>query len=168
MATPKQYEIKIVREIAGPRALRFMRIVMNRINTKVADNLSGKVLKTRTARLKNSIVTEVDVDGLTLRGKIGTNVFYGRIWEVTGRKAFTVRPRDKKALKIPLGAGGKGPFIFRKKARIPAAGPRPFIRPGIEDTQPFIRKLHAKHYQDTIELGPDIEIPVHMPSGGKG
>lgn len=44
--------------------------------------LSGNVLKVRTGRLRNSITPEVRSVLGVLQGRVGTNVFYGKIHEL--------------------------------------------------------------------------------------
>lgn len=161
--TPKDATIYVNTTLTS-RARVFMNIVLNKIRTHTVDNLSGKVLKVRTGRLRGSIFTNIasTTNGL-LVGTIGTNVFYGRIWELTGHKAFTVRPKTKKALAFSVGkftsATSRANLIFSKIAQIPAAEPRPFISPAILKADPFIKALHAKRFSDVMK---DMKIEVDV------
>ncbi len=120
--------------------------------------LSGQVLKRRTGTGARSISSESssDEDSFT----IGTSVVYMVGWEMGfTRPAYTVRPVNAKALKIPF-AGG---FIFRKSANIPAKafGERSFIRTGISDSNPYLIDTGEKEVSKAIgDSFPDRTITV--------
>lgn len=152
--TPKDATIQVSAEL-NLRARAFMDLVLNKIRNYTVDNLSGKVLKVRTGRLRGSIFTKTATStNNRIHGSIGTNVFYGKIWELTGHKGFTVVPRTKQALTIPVGAQksatSKSSVILRTRATIKAQKPRPFIAPAIEKADAFIKALHAKRFSDVM------------------
>jgi hypothetical protein len=54
-----------------------------RLQVKVkADKLSGQVLKVRTGRLRRSINYRIAQEGAGIYGYVGTNLSYGRAWEL--------------------------------------------------------------------------------------
>ena len=112
-------------KIAGSRAAvgkRLIVLIMNKIRNEVILNLSGKVLKVRTGRLRGSIATSKEVRPGVLRGRIGTNVFYGKTWEEDGRPEIGLPPR---------------PFI------------KPAIEK--KSIQAFIVRQHEKSFKGSIE-----------------
>ena len=84
-------------------------------------------------------------DGFTIRH--GT--FYGHIWDVAGRKAYTVTgrktrgKRGKSVLRMNLGVGEFG-FKFARRANIPAGRPTNFMRDAVTRADPGVRDLAEK------------------------
>lgn len=151
----KEMQSKILGELRGPKALSFMRQVMARIERHVQLNLTGEVLRVRSGRLRGSITVNSEQEGDTLVGRIGSNVFYAAIWEFTGHKAYTVYPKTARALRIPT---GRGKAVFAMYARIPAVGPKPFIRPAINEVHPFIQAIHAERFKKATETNIEVRI----------
>ena len=106
--------------------------------------LTGAALKVRTGRLRSS-VTKMPSTGAYHIGNlfqvhVGTNVEYGRAWELGFTiPAFTIVPRAKKALAFKMG----GESVIVKKVRIPArtVKPRKWLEPAIRDEIPNIVRL---------------------------
>lgn len=98
-----------------------MRLAVEAQRRVAGEKLSGGVLKVRTGRLRRSINVRPLQETARIGATVGTNVFYGRIWELTGLPARTVVPREKKAL---FWKGAAHPV---RRAEIPALGPRPFL-----------------------------------------
>ena len=151
--TPQQHFNKL-RQNLRKNSLEFMNRVLTLIRNEVVLNLTGRVLRRRTGRLVSSITTRVRKQATVVQGIIGTNVWYGRMWELSGYPAHVVVPIRARALKIPIGKrttgrGGrtlkqpKTIFIFRKRAFIPAQKARPFIAPAIAKSHPAIYALHG-------------------------
>ena len=93
---------------------------------------------------------------------VGSRVFYLRIWELTGHRAYTIVPRRRKALKIPIAAvsvpagGGftlvtTGGFILRASVKMPAVQKKPWLRPALEDSLPQIRRDAARIMAKVVE-----------------
>lgn len=170
---PKQATLAIQEEMAGPKARRFLALVMNKIENLTIKNLSGKVLNVRSGFLRNSVYTKEEIKGLILQGVIGVGAKYGAAWELGfSRKAYTIVPKDAKALAIPVGSLLKGVrfgkrdqaatgltkigrklVIFRKKVHIPAAtfAARPFIQPAIDEAQPYIKEQHQLFFNEVMK-----------------
>lgn len=155
----------ILGELAGSKARTFMKLILDRIKKHVDENLSGRVLKTGTGKLKRSVKTSITTSGLSVAGSIsvgggGKLGMIASIWEFTGRRGYTVTARRGKALKFKTSKGrNRGSYIFRRQVRIPKAAARPFVSPAIDKATPFITALHAKRYQEIF--GPmNIEIQV--------
>ncbi len=89
--------------------------------------LSGQVLHVRTGRLRRSInVAQMD-EGSRVGASTGTNVDYGRIWELEGIRAHSIVPIEKRAL---FWKGARHPV---RRVEIPAQAPRPFLSPVLEE-----------------------------------
>jgi hypothetical protein len=123
---------------------------------EVTRNLSGKVLKRRTARLVGSVPanSRVTDKGFT----VGTNVPYGIAWE-KGIKARTIVPRPErlaanKRAALMFKVGGK--VIYRKSAKIPAQAPRPWLEPAAQTTLPQLKTALVRNI--------DTELKACFPS----
>ncbi len=111
------------------------------VGDKAEQNVSGKVLQIRSGDLLKDVQEHQQIEGPNAFS-IGTSLVYGKAWEKGfHRKAYTVRPRNARALKIPV--GGAEEFIFRLRAQIPAQNfaAKPFLRPAIHDSKAELRKL---------------------------
>lgn len=95
--------------------------------------LSGQILKRRSGRLVRSINTRFIDTSTSSTAITGTSLKYGRIWELTGSREFTIVPKDKKALFCP---GARHPV---KSVLHRAQSPRPFLKPTLEEMRPTIR-----------------------------
>jgi phage gpG-like protein len=100
----------------------------------VTNQLNGGVLARRSGRLARSINTRFLSAGDTEAAIVGTNLIYGRIWELTGSRAYVIRPKIKKAL---FWAGAANPY---RSANHPAQSPRPFLKPALNAMRPQIRE----------------------------
>jgi hypothetical protein len=104
------------------------------------DQLTGRVLKVRTGRLRSSIghgapgsVSRQETTPSTSIYYVGTNVSYGVAWE-RGIAAKDIVPVRAKALRFMVG----GEVIFRKRVHIPAQAPRQFLEPALFSMRPLI------------------------------
>lgn len=97
------------------------------------EKLSGQVLGRRSGRLNRSVNTRFVDSASSSTASVGTSVSYGRIWELTGSKAFTIVPTNKQALFWP-GAAHPVKSVFH-----PAQSPRPFLKPALDEMRPTIR-----------------------------
>lgn len=131
------------------------------VTNKVKLNLTGKVLKVQSGRLRGSIgaVSRVTKDGF----HVGTNVFYGIAWEKGfTRRAFFVRPVRKSALAFTTRSGARA---FSKGHMIPAQSfkARPFILPAIEDSERELRtrlqQIVVAHFNSCF---PDVQIVLRL------
>lgn len=99
------------------------------------EKLMGQVLSRRSGRGVRSINTRVVVPNEnTFISSTGTNLWYMRMWERFGHKAYTVFPKFKKAL---YWKGARHPV---HSVHIPAEGPRPFLRPTLDEMRPEIQR----------------------------
>ena len=94
--------------------------------TVMTNQLNGGVLQRRSGRLARSINTRFVDAANESTAFVGTNLLYGRIWELTGSRAFTMVPRFKRALFWP---GAANPY---RSAFHPAQAKRPFLKPALE------------------------------------
>jgi phage gpG-like protein len=86
-------------------------------------------LGVRSRRLRESILsTTPRISGTSISSSIGTNVKYAAVHEF-GTGPFTIRPKNKKALRFSVG----GAFHFAKQVRHPGFPARHMIRSGIEE-----------------------------------
>ncbi len=102
--------------------------------------LTGQVLKVRTGRLRSSIAqggtdsrSRFESTADTAIAYVGTNVSYGVAWE-RGIAARDIVPIRAKALRFTIG----GEILFRKRVRMPAQAPRPFLEPALREMRPQI------------------------------
>ena len=112
------------------------------VGDKAEQNVSGKVLQIRSGNLLKDVQDHQQIEAPNAFS-IGTSLVYGKAWEKGfNRKAYTVRPRRAKALKIPVG-GGVGEFIFRLRAEIPAQtfAAKPFLKPAVDDSKVDLRRI---------------------------
>jgi phage gpG-like protein len=99
--------------------------------------LTGQVLNVRTGRLRRSINFRVTESGDEIVGAVGTNVEYGRLWELGGViPSRVIEPRAKGALYWP---GAAHPVArVTQPERVVAA--RPFLRPALDEMRARIRR----------------------------
>lgn len=105
------------------------------------DYLTGQVLHVQSGRLRASINrgnadtrSHFESTPVSAFAFVGTNVSYGRIWELDGIAAHDIVPIKAKALRFTVG----GQVLFRKRVHIPAQGPRPYLSPALQQMRPQI------------------------------
>ena len=126
--------------------LRETHILTTKLQRKVKEEkLSGQVLKVRTGRLRRSINRRVDVLADQVIGRVGTNVEYGRTWELTGTPAMDIFPSRAKALRW---IGPNGQPVFAGNVHKDAVGPKPFLKPALAELRPeAVIRLAAAAYR---------------------
>lgn len=124
---------KEVKKTVAALALTILRKVKS-------EKLSGQVLRNRTGTLRRSINQRVDESGLGITGSVGTNLRYGKRWELgyTGPESVKAHSRTVKevwgrALAAPISVHVRA---FTRKLDIKA---RPFLRPVLEEMRDEIR-----------------------------
>jgi hypothetical protein len=116
--------------------------------------LSGRVLNVKTGRLRASVRVVpskgADIAGNRYTVQVGTNVFYGGAWEHGySVPAKEIRPKTKKALKIPVGgskrSGGQS-FVLRRKVnrKSYSVKARPWLQPAMDEAKPMMKDLLSK------------------------
>lgn len=150
-----------------------------KVKPRIQDNLnSGRGgLKSRTGTLKNAVTVSTKkrsdggVDGfVNVSGKDTSKI--ARIWEITGHKEILPKagrpyssgeqflqkdgtlsealpasdPRAR--LRFRVGGPVSGRHVFAR--RVKAEGPRPFIRPAIEQEAESIKEIARRHYKEAI------------------
>ena len=91
------------------------------------DKLSGQVLKNRTGTLRRSITQKVVEAQDGVRGIVGTNVSYGKVWEFGYQGNVLIREAFGRQLKFPVW----------KRLNMPE---RSFLRSSLNDLADKIRK----------------------------
>lgn len=125
--------------ITAPNTARQrMRLTVRRLTYMLerevrSNQLNGGVLNRRSGRLARSINSTFADTTNSTTGSVGTPLLYGRIWELTGSRAYIILPRNKRALAWP---GGRHPVA---SAFHPAQAPRPFLKPALHRMRPLIR-----------------------------
>lgn len=131
---------------------------LNIVYRRVVDNLTGRVLNVQTGRLRQSIQTSLEADGL--QGRIGTNVEYAEIHEYGGKTApHKIEARRGKALAfahagfvgpVRITKAGKlarrqtkGSVVFARSVNHPGAvvPARPYMRPALRESREEIAVL---------------------------
>lgn len=106
--------------------------------------LAGRALHRRTGTLARSINTRFTITPNESTATTGTNKWYGRLWELTGTRAYTIVARSRRAL---FWAGAAHPV---KSVVHPAVAAKPFLRPALREFQPTIRQQYALAMRDAI------------------
>lgn len=97
-----------------------------------SNQLNGGVLGRRSGRLARSINAKFIESADVFTSRVGSNVFYGRIWELTGFSAHDIVPKTAQAL------FWKGAMHPVKVVHVPAQSARPWLRPALEEMRPVI------------------------------
>lgn len=113
---------------------------------KVQQTARQKVRK-KTRTLERSIdeLVSKQADG-TVQGKVFTNVEYAPPLEFGVNKSYTVKPKDKKALKFTF----NGVTVYAKKVVIPPRKPYPFMKPALDENKQVIRNAITSLYKGAI------------------
>lgn len=136
----------------GEASKRDMDLTVDRLGLMLGANvqrdyLTGQVLKVQTGRLRSSIArgqpdtrSRFESTANLSVAIVGTNVSYGKTWELTGIPAHTIVPIRAKALRFEV----HGQVLFRMRANIPAQGPRPYLMPALIAFKGFaMREMQA-------------------------
>lgn len=111
------------------------RIVLRLLTKVKLEKLSGQVLKVRTGRLRRSINQRVDASGDLITGSVGTNVDYGRKWELGFKGTESVQQHMrtiKQAFGKPL-KGGPKQISVRAHTRRVNLPERSFLRSALQE-----------------------------------
>lgn len=122
---------------APTKARERLKLTVRRLTLTLERNvrshqLNGGVLKRRSGRLARSINSKFTDTFNSSTGAVGTPLLYGRIWELTGSRAYVILPRFKRALYW------KGAMHPVASVVHPAQAPRPFLRPALQQMRPVI------------------------------
>ena len=109
----------------------------------VKQKLRGQVLGVKSGRLWRSVTYRIDKDGAKTVGTVGTNVFYGRLWELGFSRAQGTGSRG--GLGSKQGSRGGQPrnitarmqayYDSKHPARTETYAARPFLRPSLEENR---------------------------------
>jgi phage gpG-like protein len=121
-----------IREVVQAYALRVQRKV-------VLEKLTGQVLKRQTGTLARSIFTRIDASSTSVIGTVGTNLSYGRAWEL----GFTTKSY------VHHNLFGKG-ITATMPARTYAA--RPFLKPSLQEMKSAITKALHKAVKEAVNV----------------
>lgn len=102
----------------------------------IIKNLSGRVLKVRSGRLRQSIGVQVKSSGTGIEGSVGSQkVIYANVHE----KGKVIKAKRAKYLTFK----GKQGWVRKKKVKIPR---RPFVKPEIKANAPQVRKVISEAF----------------------
>src|SRR6266702_3268297 len=90
-----------------------------------SEKLSGQVLKVRTGLLRRSINEQTTEQGDRIESAVGTNVVYGRFWELGFRGLEQVKAHTHTLHGVVA--------QVRAYSRRVNQGPRPFLRPALDE-----------------------------------
>lgn len=93
--------------------------------------LSGAALGVRTGRLLRSVNAVYQQDGTQLSLSVGTNVEYGRFWELGFKGVEQVKAFSR------ITGAGKTSLVKAHLRRVDQAA-RPFLQPALDDMKPRI------------------------------
>jgi phage gpG-like protein len=111
-------------------------------------NLSGRVLRVRTGRLRSSVTTAVSGSGTDLEGRVGTNVPYGAVHEF-GARPHAIFPLRARRLRFQTG----GRVVFSRRVQHPGAPPRPWLGPALQEQSQQIVDLFRSFLGTRLERG---------------
>ena len=97
--------------------------------------LTGQALHVRTGRLRRSVNLQATANGSEITASVGTNLVYGRFWELGFDGVEQVREHTRRS------SGGKGSAaaaLVRAHERRVHAAPRPFLQPALEQIRPSV------------------------------
>lgn len=111
--------------------------------------LTGQPLNVRTGRLRRSITEKFTADSKQARSIVGTNVSYGRFWELGfkgnetvrahTRRLRTLRVRGKNKGRRTGSLGSGGVVSVRTHTRRVDQDARPFLQPSTAAIAPYFR-----------------------------
>ena len=88
------------------------------LEAQVKEKLSGPVLRVRSGRLRNSIVSAVTDDATSVTGTVAANTPYAAIQEYGGTtRAHLIQARDAQSLAFMMG----GKMVFAKSVQHPGS-----------------------------------------------
>ena len=119
-------------DAAAARAMKAV-LMMTEGEAKKNATGGGKNLNVRTGRLRSSITHDMQGKGLSIRGRVGTPVIYGRIHELGG----TITPKKGPFLIFEI----DGQTVAARSVRIPA---RPYLRPAVTGKSAQLRSRFAQ------------------------
>ncbi|MBV8060599.1 MAG: hypothetical protein JO253_03625 [Alphaproteobacteria bacterium] len=116
---------------------------INLMRYVVTQKLRGQVLGVKSGRLWRSITYRIDKDGAKTVGIVGTNVFYGRLWELGFSRAQGTGSRGGLGSKQGSRGGQPRTITARMQAYYDSKHPaktttyaaRPFLRPSLEENR---------------------------------
>lgn len=115
------------------------------------EKLLGQVLKRRTGNLGNSVNVQpqggVETKGNVLSISVGSAVWYGRMWELTGHKKIV----PVKAKFLAWKDGG----VWHRAKSVSAQAPRPWLAPALAEMRPIVvQRLQAAVARGIAGKGP--------------
>lgn len=115
--------------------------LMTQLRLKVVENLSGKVLNTKSGALASSLVSGVDRLGSTMVGYVEVAStdskvqLYGQVHEYGGKGFYEIVPVQKKILRF---IGKNGEVVFAPYVYHPPATERSYLRSALHEMAPEI------------------------------
>ena len=120
----KESSIKTRSNIANAVSISIMQLVSD-----VKLNLTGKYLNVRTGLLRNSTFSRTSFSTNEIKGTVGTNAWYGKLWHNGWtRPDLTILPTKKKAL---FWKGAAYP-VSRVNQKARTFEPRPYLTDALE------------------------------------
>lgn len=120
----KESSIKTRSNIANAISISIMQLVSD-----VKLNLTGKYLNVRTGLLRNSTFSRTSFSTNQIKGTVGTNAWYGKLWHNGWtRPDLTILPTKKKAL---FWKGAAYP-VSRVNQKARTFEPRPYLTDALE------------------------------------
>ena len=120
----KESSVKTRGNVANAVSISLMQLVSD-----VKINLTGKYLNVRTGLLRNSTFSKTSFTTNEIKGTVGTNAWYGKLWHNGWtRPDLTILPTKKKAL---FWKGAAHPYrSVNQKAK--TFEPRPYLTDALE------------------------------------
>ena len=123
------------------------------MEARVKDKLSGPVLRNRTGRLRNSVVSTLTDDATTITGTVAAKTPYAAIQEYGGTtRAHLIQARDANSLAFVMG----GKMVFSKIVNHPGSNipARSYLRSTLaENALPINERLRHAVQQAIYDQG---------------
>ena len=143
--------IREMPEMMKPALFKGMKEAMFLVERRVkTPYLSGKALRRRTGRLRGSIAHQVKIRGDQVIATIGTNVVYGRFWELGFVGGVQVRAHARTIRQAFGKAIPPTRIRVRAHSRQIDQEARPFLRPAIDDQMRRITGLLARRIEEAF------------------
>jgi len=145
---------KMLRKMPGlvtPALFKGMKQAMPAVESQAkSPYLTGKALNVQTGHLRRSVATRVNISGDKVTGSIGTNVSYGRFWELGYSGPMNVRAHSRTIRQAFGRAISPRAVSVRAHTRQVDQKPRPFLRPAIEDKLEQVHRILANTIEEAF------------------
>jgi hypothetical protein len=149
-----------INKITDVQQAKWAKFAFRETMREIQRNLSGKVLRRRTGRLKQDVKQQSKIEPTGFF--IGVTEIHGKAWEKGfSRRSYVVSPKNKKALKFKI---RRTNVFVRGSVTIPAGRfkERSFIRQGVKDSQAKLEKNLQASFEAGLREAFPRDIPIEI------